>query len=59
MSRDKYGTGPDPYCYPDSDILLNTLNIRDDRLLEEAEREISTLCANEIEFAIPPGRERE
>ena len=54
MSRDKYGTGSDPYCYPGSDILINTLNIRDDRLLEEAEREISTLCANQIEFALPP-----
>lgn len=54
MSRDKYGTGQDPYCYPNSDILINILNIRDDQLLEEAERDLSTLCANDIEFALPP-----
>lgn len=54
MSRDKYGTGQDPYCYPNSDVLINTLNIQDDLLLEEAERDISTLCANDIEFALPP-----
>lgn len=54
MSRDKYGTGQDPYCYPDSDVLINTLNIRDDQLLEEAERDLSTLSANDIEFALPP-----
>ena len=41
MSRDKYGTGQDPYCYPNSDILINSLNIQDEALLEEAERDIS------------------
>ena len=41
MSRDKYGTGQDPYCYPNSDILINSLNIHDEALLEEAERDIS------------------
>ena len=40
MSRDKYGTGSDPYCYPGSDTLINTLDIRDDIWLEEAERDI-------------------
>ena len=54
MSRDKYGTGQDRYCYPNSDILINSLNIHDEALLEEAERDISSLCANHIEFALPP-----
>ena len=54
MSRDKYGTGQDPYCYPNSDILINSLNIHDEALLEEAERDISSVCANQIEFALPP-----
>jgi cell filamentation protein len=54
MSRDKYGTGQDPYCYPNSDILINSLNIHDEALLEEAELDISSLCANQIEFALPP-----
>lgn len=54
MSRDKYGIGQDSYCYPNSDILINSLNIHDEILLEDAEREISSLCANQIEFALPP-----
>lgn len=54
MSRDKYGTGQDPYCYPNSDILINSLNIHDEALLEEAERDISSVCANQIEFSLPP-----
>ena len=54
MSRDKYGAGADPYCYPNTDILINALDIHDDIWLEEAERDISALCANTIEFAPPP-----
>lgn len=54
MSRDKYGAGADPYCYPNTDILINALDIHDDIWLEEAERDISALCANAIEFAPPP-----
>ena len=44
--RDKYGTGQDPYCYPDSDTLRNRLGILDPELLEQAEREISALEAS-------------
>lgn len=54
MSRDKYGAGADPYCYPNTDILINALDIHDDIWLEEAKRDISALCANTIEFAPPP-----
>lgn len=35
--RDKYGVSPDSYCYPDSDVLKNRLNILDSTELEEAE----------------------
>lgn len=51
---DKYGTGDDPDCYPDSDTLINCLDIHDPELLEEAEREISAISAAEIDFAPPP-----
>ncbi|WP_089139497.1 Fic/DOC family protein [Vibrio rumoiensis] len=35
--RDKYGTEHDKYCYNDSDVLINRLNIRDLDRLAEAE----------------------
>lgn len=41
--RDKYGIGQDPYCYPNSDVLVNKLNIRDEDALAAAEIEFSTL----------------
>lgn len=39
--RDKYGVGHDNYCYPNSDVLVNLLNIRDSTLLDEAEAEFT------------------
>ncbi|MDQ7728637.1 putative adenosine monophosphate-protein transferase Fic [Halomonas sp. SpR8] len=51
---DKYGTGQDPYCYPDSDILRNKLEIFDAVELEEAERELSLINADGIELSLPP-----
>lgn len=51
---DKYGTGQDPYCYPGSSILRNRFNIRDESILEEAEREITTIASNNILFSPPP-----
>ncbi|MGO2499220.1 MAG: Fic/DOC family protein [Vibrio litoralis] len=35
--RDKYGTEHDKYCYNDSNVLINRLNIRDPDRLAEAE----------------------
>lgn len=35
--RDKYGVAHDKYCYPDSNVLINLLDIRDSELLDEAE----------------------
>ena len=38
---DKYGVAQDRYCYPDSDVLKNLLDIRDADLLAEAEAEFT------------------
>ena len=35
--RDKYGAYHDRYCYPDSDVLINLLNLKDGDELVEAE----------------------
>jgi cell filamentation protein len=51
---DKYGAGNDPACYQGTSVLKNLLNIEDEDLLEEAEREISSISASEIEFSPPP-----
>lgn len=51
---DKYGTGDDPACYGRTSVLKNLLNIEDEALLDEAEREISSINASEIEFSPPP-----
>jgi cell filamentation protein len=40
---DKYGTGQDPYCYPGTYVLINKFNIQDQIILQEAEREITTV----------------
>lgn len=39
--RDKYGVTQDKYCYPDSDVLVNLLNIRDANELADAEAEFT------------------
>ena len=39
----------DFYCYPDSVVLKNKLGINDERLLNEAERKLSTLKLGELE----------
>jgi cell filamentation protein len=39
--RDKYGVAHDKYCYPDSDVLINLLDIRDAEKLVEAEAEFT------------------
>ena len=51
---DKYGVGQDAYCYPDSDVLINRLNIEAAEPLADAEREITVLAAEGIEFEPPP-----
>ncbi len=39
--RDKYGVAHDKYCYPDSDVLINLLDIQDTDALEEADAEFT------------------
>lgn len=39
--HNKYGVTQDRYCYPDSDVLINLLDIRDAVLLAEAEAEFT------------------
>jgi len=51
---DKYGVGNDSYCYENSDVLINLLDIKDGPLLHEAERDISNVNADTIEFSPPP-----
>lgn len=53
---DKYGTGQDPYCYPGTTVLRNSLSLSDDDILAEAERALSEVAADSIEFAPPPYR---
>lgn len=40
--RDKYGVDQDPNCYPNTDILINLLDIRSESELEEAELELTS-----------------
>lgn len=52
---DKYNVNNDDYyCYPNSNILRNKLNIRDEELLEQAERDITEISINYIHYSEPP-----
>ncbi len=51
---DKYDSSNDHYCYPDTNVLENKLNIVDIDELEEAEREITALTVEGITFEYPP-----
>jgi cell filamentation protein len=51
---DKYGAGQDPYCFLDTAILRNRFGIHDERTLAEAERALSEVAADSIDFAPPP-----
>ncbi len=51
---DKYGTGQDPYCYRNSQVLKNLLGIRDEEILESAERELTEIAVQNLEFSEPP-----
>lgn len=50
----KYGSDNDPYCYEGTQVLINKLGIEDEKILEEAEKEITLFSAEEIEFSLPP-----
>ncbi|MCI4185418.1 putative adenosine monophosphate-protein transferase Fic [Dickeya dianthicola] len=51
---DKYDASNDHYCYPNSFVLKNKLNIDDLSVLEEAEREITSITINSVKYNNPP-----
>lgn len=52
---DKYDTShKDPYCYSKTSILLNKLNIKDFKNLENAERELTAYSMQNIKYEKPP-----
>ena len=52
---DKYGEmGDSIYCYPNSDVLKNNLNIQDAEILQQAELELTEYISTRIEYAEPP-----
>ncbi len=51
---DKYGVGQDPYCPPGSTVLRNRLNLTDATTLAQAERDLSEVAAQTIDFTPPP-----
>jgi cell filamentation protein len=51
---DKYGVGQDPYCLPGTTVLRNLLDITDDKTLVQAERDLSEVAAQSIDFSPPP-----
>ena len=52
---DKYGEKGDIlYCYPNSSILKNKLHIQDEKILEQAELELSEYASLHIEYTEPP-----
>jgi cell filamentation protein len=51
---DKYGVGQDPYCYPGTHTLKNLLDIKEEALLESAEREITEIEAQRLTMLPPP-----
>lgn len=54
MSLDKYGVGQDPDCYPGTEVLKNLLDLRNDEDLSEAERYLTAVAAERLEFMEPP-----
>lgn len=51
---DRYDASQDIYCYPNSSVLKNTLNIRDMESLEAAEREITAVTIARVHYCAPP-----
>jgi cell filamentation protein len=49
---DKYGVGRDSYCYSGTHTLKNLLGIKEEALLESAEREITEIEAQRLPASI-------
>lgn len=39
---DKYGVGQDPYCYPNTSVLINLLDLKSEHDIEAAEVEFTS-----------------
>ena len=56
---DKYGEmGDSIYCYPDSDVLKNKLNIQDAEILQQAELELTEYASTRKIYAPQKQHER-
>lgn len=51
---DRYDINNDRYCYPNTDVLINKLNIQDMDTLVNAEREITSFTIARVKFSYPP-----
>ncbi|WP_235896856.1 hypothetical protein [Yersinia thracica] len=51
---DKYGDGPDPYTYLNSQGLINKFGITNDDQFIEMEKDFSELAIMDIKFSPPP-----
>ncbi|BCS47232.1 MULTISPECIES: putative adenosine monophosphate-protein transferase Fic [Pseudomonas] len=51
---DRYDASHDHYCYPGSSVLKNKLNIQDMDDLEAAERDITAITVNRVQYVAPP-----
>ena len=43
-----YESDPDPYCYPESEVIVNRFDLRDPEILREVESDISALAEAEL-----------
>ncbi len=51
---DKYDACNDYYCYPNTVVLKNNLGITNEKILEDAEREITSISIHDIKYSSPP-----
>ncbi|MGE8416338.1 MAG: putative adenosine monophosphate-protein transferase Fic [Pseudomonas sp.] len=51
---DKYDASNDHYCYPNSSVLKNKLNIQGMAALEAAERDITAVTVSRVVYVAPP-----
>ncbi|MEN4691342.1 hypothetical protein ABEG96_00170 [Pantoea agglomerans] len=52
----RYLVWRDHYCYPDSDVLINRYDIREQTLLDQAERDVTALTIHTINLLLPFSR---
>ncbi|MCP3027308.1 Fic family protein [Halobacillus sp. A5] len=55
MPDSRYGSGSSRYCYPDTSILINHYDIKDDRQLQSMENILATQRLSELQDTPVPG----